>query len=99
MPDTFQTHVYVSDPETGQNQWFAPGDKAPPWTDGLVSEEHFKEPEVDEDGNPIPEAKPVDYSKLLKEDLIALADDRGLDSTGNKDDIIERLVENDNALR
>lgn len=32
-----------------------------------------------------------DLSKLKKDDLVALAEERGLDTTGTKDDLIARL--------
>lgn len=34
---------------------------------------------------------PVDYSGILKADLVALAEQRGLDSSGTKAELIERL--------
>lgn len=38
-----------------------------------------------------------DYTSLKKDELIALAEERGLDSSGTKAEIIERLVEDDEA--
>ena len=37
----------------------------------------------------------VDYGSLLKADLVKTADKRGIDSTGTKADIIERLEQAD----
>lgn len=37
----------------------------------------------------------VDYSDLKKDELVALAEERGLDSSGTKADIIERLEADD----
>jgi hypothetical protein len=44
-----------------------------------------------------PEAipEPPDFSDLTKAELIAEAEDRGLDTSGNKPDIIERLEASD----
>lgn len=39
----------------------------------------------------------VDYTELKKDELIALAEERGLDSSGTKADIIERLEADDEA--
>lgn len=39
----------------------------------------------------------VDYSQLVKADLVQLAEYRGLDSSGTKADIIARLEEDDGA--
>jgi hypothetical protein len=36
-------------------------------------------------------AEAPDYESMKKDDLIALAEERGIDSSGNKADIIERL--------
>lgn len=38
-----------------------------------------------------PADEPVDYESLLKADLVALANERGIDSSGTKAEIIERL--------
>jgi hypothetical protein len=42
-----------------------------------------------------PETTTVDYGSLLKAELVAQADERGIDSTGTKADIIERLEQAD----
>ena len=44
---------------------------------------------------PEPETETVDYGALLKADLVEQADERGIDSTGTKADIIERLEADD----
>jgi hypothetical protein len=44
---------------------------------------------------PEPESTTADYSTLLKPELVELAEDRELDSTGTKADIIERLEADD----
>lgn len=38
-----------------------------------------------------PVVDPVDYESMLKADLVALANERGIDSSGTKAEIIERL--------
>lgn len=90
----FQTHVHVRNPETGDAQWFKPGDKAPDWTEGYVDDAHFEVPADAEE----PFDTTLDYGKLNKSDLVTLAEDRGIDATGTKDDIIGRLEESDAAL-
>lgn len=99
MGRVFQNHVHVRNPETGDAEWFAPGDEAPDWADGMVDEAHFKapkNPDVEDDGNEGPVK--VSYKRLNKDDLIDLADDRGLDTEGTRDELIARLEENDAAL-
>jgi hypothetical protein len=95
MGKVFQNHVHVSNPETGQAQWFAPGDKAPDWTEGYVDDANFVE-----EGSEAAEAfdSTVDYTKLKKDELVTLAEDRGIDASGTKEDIIGRLEEADAAL-
>lgn len=44
---------------------------------------------------PEPESVTADYGSLLKADLVEQADERGIDSTGTKADIIERLEQAD----
>ena len=39
----------------------------------------------------------VDYTSFLKAELIAQCEERGLDASGNKDDLIARLVNDDNG--
>lgn len=100
MGDTFQNHVYVSNPETGDAAWFAPGDEAPEWTEGYVDPVHFEEKE--EPAEPGAEQLPAErpnYSRMKKEELIDLADERDLDTEGTVADLIARLEENDAALR
>lgn len=46
---------------------------------------------VEGEGDQEPPAEPVDYESMLKADLVALANERGIDSTGTKAEIIERL--------
>ena len=41
------------------------------------------------------EPEPGNYDDLLKDDLVALANERGVDSSGTKAEIIERLVAQD----
>jgi len=49
------------------------------------------EPEPVEEAVEEPETEEVDLSSMLKDDLIALAEERGLDTSGTKADLIERL--------
>jgi len=95
MANVFQTHVHVRNEETGDAAWFKPGDKAPSWTEGCVDPKHFEV--KDEDGDVFDDEK-ADYSRMGKDDLVALAEDRGLDASGTKAEIIARLEENDAAL-
>lgn len=44
---------------------------------------------------PEPETETVDYGSLLKAELVEQADERGIDSSGTKADIIERLEADD----
>ena len=44
---------------------------------------------------PEPETETVDYGAMLKTELVETADERGIDSTGTKADIIERLEADD----
>ena len=44
---------------------------------------------------PAPESETADYGALLKAELVETADARGIDSTGTKADIIERLEADD----
>lgn len=43
------------------------------------------------------DAEDVDYTDLKKDELIALAEERGVDSSGTKAEIIARLEEDDEA--
>lgn len=45
-----------------------------------------------QDRNPLTPLDPTDLAKLLKDDLVALAEGRGIDSSGTKKDIIARLT-------
>lgn len=44
---------------------------------------------------PVPARERVDYSTLLKAELVALADERGVDSSGTKAELTERLEADD----
>jgi hypothetical protein len=49
---------------------------------------------VDPNGNPIEEAQGTDeqdLTKLNKDELVKLAEDKGVDSSGNKAEIVARL--------
>jgi hypothetical protein len=46
---------------------------------------------------PEPEPETADYGALLKPDLVEEADKRGIDSSGTKADIIERLEADDGS--
>jgi hypothetical protein len=55
--------------------------------------------EVDADGNDLP--RPGDeraYTSMLKADLVELCEARGLDASGTKAELVERLVADDEAL-
>lgn len=95
--NVFQTHVHVRNPETGDAAWFKPGDTAPEWTDGYVDPNHFEDHGLVDTSNP--QAEPVNYEKMTKADLEALAADRGLDFEGNKADLVARLEASDAALQ
>src|SRR4051794_26452427 len=101
MADKFQTHVNVRNPETGDSQWFKPGDSVPDWAEGQFDPKHLEEREdVDPTLPPPipPRAGETDYRKMKKAELEALAADRNLDFEGTKDDLVERLEESDAAL-
>ena len=51
------------------------------------------EPEVEPE--PAADTETVDYGALLKADLVEQAEQRGIDATGTKADIIERLEADD----
>jgi hypothetical protein len=44
---------------------------------------------------PVVEEEATDYGSLLKEDVVKIADERGVDSSGTKAEIIERLEQAD----
>jgi len=92
--EVFKNTVHVQNPETGEAQWFHPGDVAPDWTEGLVDPNNFT------DGVPFEEAQPeaVNYGKLNKTELQELAADRGLDTEGTRQELIERLQAHDDAV-
>lgn len=71
------------DPDDPETQFTTPT-KLPPEAGGQVEEEEDDEEEVD-------------YSDLKKDELVALADERGVDSSGTKAEIIERLQADDEA--
>lgn len=56
------------------------------------------EPVDPADGDQTPPSEVVDYSELLKPELIELANSRGVDASGTKADIIERLQQADAAV-
>lgn len=67
------------------------------WKDTEHGRRLFRRPTV---GSPPsapsePETQTVDYGSLLKTELVAEADERGIDSTGTKADIIKRLEQAD----
>lgn len=81
---------------------FAPGDgtvdTSQPGVSPSAADAGDGEGEGDGDGgNQDPPADLVDYNEMLKADLVALADERGIDSSGTKADIIERLQQADVA--
>lgn len=81
-----------------------PGDEIPEWAlekitnpEVLATEPPRVEPsdETPEKEVGQEEVPQIDYSTLKKPELEALCDERGLDKTGNKPDLIARLVEHD----
>lgn len=95
--------VSVTNPITGQVEWFHPGDDLPRWAqDAITNPRAFIDPDnptavaVEED-----ESAPADrnvYANLSVDELRALAEDRGLDASGKKSELIERLSASDAAL-
>jgi hypothetical protein len=122
MAKKFKVYVAVhKDP--AEVVWFAPGDDAPEWVDGLVGDHcfevntddeddpRFRDPENEEDDpetkfsvtTVLPPAAPavedvesdddeVDLDTLTKAELIELAEERGLDTSGTKADLKERIL-------
>lgn len=103
---TVQRSVSVTNPDTGQSEWFHKGDTLPAWATELVTNEKvFIDPDNpdgpteadDPDFYNLPENREERYNGLTVDELRALADDRGLDSSGKKADLIQRLSESDAA--
>lgn len=98
---TFKNHVHYTDPESGERTIFEPGDECPKWLEPKIDPKNFEA----EDETIARSAKPaksvkkeVNYATLGKEELVALAADRGLDPTGTKPQLIKRLEKHDGAL-
>ena len=85
----------------------SPGDTVPEWAESRITnpdviatdEVEAKEstnPEADTNA-PAGDPEVADYTKLDKKSLEALLAERGLDTKGNKPDLIERLITADTA--
>jgi hypothetical protein len=123
MAKKFKVYVAVhKDP--AEVVWFAPGDDAPEWVDGLVGDHcfevntddeedpRFRDPENEPDDpatkfsvtTVLPESAPavedvdddeVDLDTLTKAELIELAEERGLDTSGTKADLKQRILDDE----
>jgi hypothetical protein len=52
----------------------------------------LRPPEAPPAPEPVADTDPsLDFDKMLKADLVALAEERGIDASGTKADIVERL--------
>lgn len=101
-----QRSVSVTNPDTGQSEWFHKGDTLPAWAAELVTNEKaFTDPDNpdgpteadDPDFINLPDNREARYSNMSVDELRALADDRGLDASGKKADLVERLSASDAA--
>lgn len=91
--EVFRNTVHVSDPESGNSQWFYPGDVCPEWAEGIVDPNNFTS-----SVSPEPVGETADYGKLNKTELQELLEERGLDVNGKRDDLIQRLKDHDESL-
>jgi hypothetical protein len=102
MGKTLTRDVHVVDPDTGQAEWFHPGDTLPDWAEPLVTNEKafakLVSPFVPNSAIPVDEDDDEDdYSKMKNDELRALLDDRGLPVSGNHKELVARLRESDAA--
>lgn len=91
--DTLHGHVVLR--HGGELVRLAPGDSVPEWADELVTNPKLLEGE-DEVEETESEAPGGDgYDDMNKEELQSVLEDRDLPVSGNKDELIERLREDD----
>lgn len=90
MPRHFKNHIHYTDPRNGQVTRFQPGEECPEDIELDIDENNFIS--LDDYVN-----RPS-YAAMKKEELVALAADRGLDLDGTKAELIERLEQHDGAL-
>lgn len=104
MSKIVRRHVAVHDPVTREAHWFYPGDKLPEWAEDLVTNPKvfIGESEESQAEKPeemvVEETKAVNYSGMNISQLDLLLEERGLATSGNKNDKIERLKAHDGAL-
>ena len=92
----FVKHVHMTHPETMAFFIFQPGDEVPDWVfekDPLISERLYEFP-----GTYSPEETDIAYANLNVSELKALLATRGLATSGTKQELIDRLEENDLEL-
>lgn len=87
-----KNYVHYTDPETNEVTKYEPGDDVPAAHAKNMDPAHFEGDDEDEYDT-------INYGKLNKEELVQLAQDRGLDVEGTKAELTARLEEHDNALK
>jgi hypothetical protein len=78
--------------QLGRRLFRRPGTSAPSRAPAPTS---APEPTPEPTPEPEPESTTADYGALLKAELVEEAEERGLDSSGTRADIIERLEASD----
>jgi len=91
----FQKKVYVVDQETGEGRWFEPGEECPDEFLPYVSEKLFQEEEPELPAGAEPGHN---YAEMTKTELVELAKDRGISSSGTAAEIADRLVKHDESV-
>ena len=97
MAKTVKRSVHVSNPETGDEIWLHPGDDVPGWAAKLITNPSVFEDLDDVDLAPTNQG-PIDYDKLNITQLDELLTERGLPTTGNKNEKAKALKEHDGAV-
>jgi hypothetical protein len=92
MARHFKNHVHYTDPDTGQVTRFQPGEECPEEIELEIDENNFIALED------YAAQQKASYGSLNKEQLVALAAERGLDVEGTKAELIVRLEQSDGAL-
>jgi hypothetical protein len=75
------------------SQWFNEGDECPKEIEGKVDQAHFKTDEELEASQQ--DSTSSDYHDMTNRQLRSLLDERGLETGGNKDELVERLEAHD----